>query len=263
MPATGSSDSPLARADERCHRLTLLLQIATAVAAHVAPVAAAESCVSAKSRPVQAIEAIRLVPRDFPAGLLPIVERAMSFWNDAGCNGDAGFPRFRFASEEPHRIVNVRWVQGINAATEGSCGSFVGSEIVLYSHARDGRGRRERSCGTPPRLAETLAHELGHALGLDDQYGTRCAGYIMGQLVLDRSGAPLERRVRAEECAAADAAFLTLAERGGRAAEDLLAAADDAPPAGFTSRAGAAGSRPRSARIALGIPATESDGYRP
>jgi len=257
MSVIGRAAPPPDRPGEGGRLLSLVVRLVTALAASATASSAAESCVSAKVRPLQAIEAVRLVPRDFPAGLLPIVERAMSFWNHAGCNGDAGFPRFRFVTDEPHRVVYVRWVPGTSATAEGLCGTFAGDEIVLYSHARDGRGRPARSCGGPPRLAETLAHELGHVLGLDDQYATRCAGYIMNQLWLTRSGAPLERRVRPEECAAADTGFLTAAERGGRTAAEQLAAE------ALRLRAGAAGSRPRSARIALGIPATESDGYRP
>jgi hypothetical protein len=220
--------------------------------------------VQARQRPLQAIEAIQIVAHGFPAGLRPIVERAMGFWNSPSCNVDGGFPRFRLATDEPHRILHVRWIDRESPLVMGSCGAFTGNEIAIYSRARDPRDGAVRSCGSSARLAETLAHELGHALGLEDQYDPACAGHIMGQLVRTRAGEILERQVRARECAAVDGVFLTLAERGTWAGADQIASeSGSAPDGALTSRAGAAGFRPRSARIALGIPATESDGFRP
>jgi hypothetical protein len=242
----------------------LALLLAAGFAPAGAATGAADACVSMRERPLQAIEAIRVEVHGFPAGLLPAVERAMAFWNHTNCNSDSDFPRFRFATDEPHRVLHVRWVKGPSPIVEGSCGAFSGNEIVLYSHARVTRGGAVRTCGNSARVAETLAHELGHALGLKDQYGAECSGFIMGQLTRTRSGSILERRVRAQECAAADGVFLTLAERTARTVEDLLAGrSDPAPAAALTSPAAVAGSRPPAARIALGIPATESDGFRP
>lgn len=231
--------------------------------AGVGAAGAADSCVAARQRPAEAIDAIRVVPHGFPPGLRTVVARAMELWNAPSCNGGGGFPRFSLAAESAHRVLHVRWVRGVNPRVAGSCGSFAGNQISLYSHARDPRDGGLRPCGNAARLAETLAHELGHALGLADQYGAGCQGHIMGQLTRTATGAILARRVRPLECAAADAVFLTLAERGGWAAGDQLAAELGAPAPGFTSRVGAAGFPPRSARIALGTLATESDGYRP
>jgi hypothetical protein len=240
------------------------LLLVAAFAPATATADAADACVSARDRPLQAIEAIRVVAHGFPAGLLPAVERAMAFWNHTSCNSDFDFPRFRFATDEPHRVLHVRWVEGPSPTVEGSCGAFSGNEIALYSHARVTRGGAVRSCGNSARVAETLAHELGHALGLEDQYGGECSGFIMGQLTRTRSGAILERRVRAAECTAADGVFLTLAERTARTVADLVAGRFEPAPAGaLTSPAAAAGFRPPAARIALGIPATGSDEFRP
>ncbi len=243
--------------------------LAAALAALAAASAArgAEACVDARERPLQAIEAVRVIAHGFPPAVAPAVARAMAMWNAPECN-TGGFPLFRATTEEPHRVIHVRWVAGTSPRFEGSCGSFSGNQVLVYSHARDPRDGGIRTCGTVGRVAETLAHEMGHVLGLEDQYGPECDGYIMGQLVRTRAGAVRERRVRAAECAAADRWFLTLAERGGWSDADRLAAAPEAPAsaaAGAAVRppAGAAGSRPRSARTAPGIPATESDGFRP
>lgn len=239
--------------------------LAAALAALAAAPAArgAEVCVDARERPLQAIEAVRIVPHGFPPAVAPAVARAMAMWNAPECNS-GGFPLFRAQTDEPHRVIHVRWIEGTSPRVEGSCGNFSGSQIVLYSHARDPRDGGIRSCGTVGRVTETLAHELGHALGLEDQYDPECDGYIMSQLVRTRRGAVRERRVRPAECAAADRWFLTLAERGGWSGADRLA---DAPAAaagaGVRPQAGAAGFPPRSARTAPGIPATASDGFRP
>lgn len=242
-----------------------LRTITTALAALAATPAArgAEVCVDARERPLQAIEAVRVVADGFPPAVAPAVARAMAMWNAPECN-TGGFPLFRAQTDEPHRVLRVLWIEGTNPHVEGSCGNFSGNQVLVYSHARDPRDGGIRSCGTVARIAETLAHELGHALGLEDQYGPECDGYIMGQLVRTRGGAVRERRVRAAECAAADRWFLTLAERGGWSGADRLAAAPDAAAgAGVRPPAGAAGSPPRSARTAPGIPATGSDGFRP
>lgn len=227
------------------------------------PTHATAACVEARERPLQAIEAVRVVAHGFPRALAPAVERAMAMWNAPSCNS-GGFPFFRGDTEAPHRVLHVRWVRGTSPQVEGSCGSFLGNQIVLYSQARDPLGGAVRPCGNVEQVAQTLAHELGHALGLADQYDAECSGYIMGQLVRLRSGQLRERQVRPEECRAADRWFLTIAERGAWADADRLAGSPEATAAApVRSPAGAAGSPRRSARIALGIPATESDGYRP
>lgn len=176
---------------------------------------AVDACVSPRPAPPQSISAVRVVASGFSPALAHVVDAAMAAWNHPTCNARWGFPRFELSTELPHRVLQVRFVAGESADGPGRCGSFVGHEVVLYSHARDPRDGVLRSCGDAPHLIDTLIHELGHVLGLEDQYSPACAGHAMGQLVRTRGGELLRRQLRPAECAAADSRFLTLAEKRG------------------------------------------------
>ena len=165
----------------------------------------------------------------------------------------------------------MRWEPGFNAAEPRSCGSFVGSDIVLYGHAIDPRTHALGACGNADRVTETLAHEIGHALGLLDRYESECYGSIMSQLVWMGGNAILPRSVRAFECDAADLAFDTPAERRRLSRRPVLLAS---APLAETGESAAARSlltlteaapprNPKSARAAPGSHGTESDGFRP
>jgi len=253
-------------------RRVLFLALAGALATASAQAQEPAACVSLSARPIQAIGAIHLVVDGDPVWLGELAARAASMWNDHGCNGSDRFPRVQLERpSQPHRRIRVRWESGFNAAEPRSCGSFVGSDIVLYGRAIDPRTRTLGGCGNADRVTETLAHEIGHALGLRDRYESECYGSIMSQLVWMGENAILPRSVRAFECDAADLAFDTPSERRrlsrrpvllasapsaetgeGAAAKSLLTLPEVAPPL-----------HPRSARTAPGSPARGSDVYRP
>jgi len=239
----------------------------TGVRAQEAPV-----CVALTARPIQAIGAIHLVVDDDPVWLEELALRAAAMWNDAGCNGDRRFPRIDLERpREAHRKIRVRWEPGFNPAEPRSCGSFVGAEIVLYGRTIDPRTRVLGGCGSPDRIVETLAHELGHAFGLRDRYDAACYGWIMSQLVWLGENAILPRAVQSNECDAADLAFDTPSERRRLSRRPVLLAAElsvDAEEGAaakslLTLPESAAPLPPRSARTAPGTRAKGSGGYRP
>jgi hypothetical protein len=242
---------------------------AIAAAFAAAPGVAAEGapwrCASTRGRPPQALEAVRVVPVGLPPAAAWALERATSLWNDASCNAAGAFPVFVTATELPHRVLQVVWHAGAHPGRRGVCGSFAGTRIDLWAATVDAQGVAG-SCGGPERLAETLAHELGHVLGLEDRYEPECSGAIMSQLTRLSSGELLARAVRAEECAAADSVFATEAERrleeaGWRVAEVLAESAGAAP---LRPRSPAAPPDPRrSVRTAPGSRATGSAAFRP
>jgi len=156
-------------------------------------------CSAAKSGALLA-EAIGLeADASLPAGVL---DAAVASWR--GCpNAGTGFPEFA-AAARGRSVVRVRYVA--SNSQEGRCGYFAGAEIVLFASARDRYGRAV-PCGS---LATNLAHELGHVLGLSDAPATAaCRQYVMSG---DDSRPGRERRVQPEECAAADARWLTPVE---------------------------------------------------
>lgn len=134
------------------------------------------------------------VPREW-------VEEAIGYWRSCPDYG-RDFPALE--PERPgSRTLTIRYETGHG---DRRCGSFDGSTITLYAVARD-QANRPVSCGALP---ETLAHELGHALGLKDAPGRKsCASHVMAWL---RADARRPRSVTPEECRAVGRKWLTPAE---------------------------------------------------
>jgi hypothetical protein len=109
---------------------------------------------------------------------------------------------------------DVALVGGVSTSISGGCGELraivnastgqvIGGTIALFDVTRSGH-----DC--EPIRSETIAHELGHALGLDDLSAENCNGHIMGPPLIGGS-----RAVQADECAAVDGLWLTPAELPG------------------------------------------------
>jgi hypothetical protein len=240
-----------------------------------APLAAADRtaspwrCASTAGAPPQALEAVRVVPVGLPPPAAWALDRARSLWNDAACNSALDFPLFVAETELPHRVLEVVWHAVPHPGRRSVCGSFAGRRIDLWASTLDAQGVA-RSCGGPERLAETLAHELGHVLGLEDRYEPECAGAIMSQMLRLPSGELLRRAVRREECAAADTVFATDAERRREQESWTFAALQMGAPSGAADSGGlrppspaAPPALPRSARTAPGSRARASAAFRP
>lgn len=195
-----------------CSKLSWWLAFA---AAPVLGDAAPELCAVARAERVDALSTIGLRAVELPARLGGIVERAAALWNEAPC---AAPERPRFLVGEGDRTLEVRWIEGVAASGADVCAAFSGRVIRLFSFARDRAGVLRR-CAGGERLAETLAHELGHALGLYDQRSAACGDRMMGQLALRADGSLAPRRIHADECLAVAARFLTDAERLASASE--------------------------------------------
>lgn len=170
------------------------------------------SCVSSRSNPLETYESVQLIPRNFPSGSTA-VSTAAAMWNRTDCNdgGDA-FQWFQLTSGAT-RTIRVTYVDGAST-TNNICGSFGGNEIAVFTRFRDGASGAEYPC--PPGdsgLAATIAHELGHVLGLNDVSSTSCSSFIMSQIRYDSaSGTYNARSVQPDECARADAINKTPAE---------------------------------------------------
>jgi hypothetical protein len=190
-------------------RWTHALLLAAAIAAPAAAIDAAP-CVIGRIAPPGGLSRIALEAVGFPRDLRDVPRMAAEMWNAGHCNAGR-FPRFTLDGEGDRRL-RVRWIEGVSPEP-GVCGRFARDEIELYAATLTPARRKPLRCGDRQRVAETLAHELGHALGLLDVRGPACAGRIMDQLRLRTDGTLAPRAVHAEECAVADRRFHTLAER--------------------------------------------------
>jgi hypothetical protein len=137
--------------------------------------------------------------RGVPPGL---VSDAIALWR--GCaNYDSGFPRL-LDGERGTRTLTIVVHHG--HLGDGRCGSFVGRAIDLYQAMRGDDGRIH-PCGS---LAQNLAHEIGHAMGLEDAPDERsCDSHIMSSI---RASNARGRRVQLAECQVAGQRWVTMAE---------------------------------------------------
>ncbi len=152
----------------------------------------------------------------FPPTMSGAVASAAGDWNDPSCNerGDS-FPEFEIGGECLLQI-SVVWNQGVNPRNEFSPGNFSGSTINVYSQTRNPVNGSLISAGSATVVRDTVAHELGHTLGLKDRFSSSCQGFAMAQLGVRQTSPPTfqDRSVRGAECQKAAATNLTPAERG-------------------------------------------------
>jgi hypothetical protein len=130
-----------------------------------------------------------------------------------GC-GSTGIPQLQANSSSCTFTFDVVHISGVSTSSTGGCGEFRpsfnnshnpptinGGTIVVWDVTRFGN-----DCEV--YRSETIAHELGHGLGLGD---SSCVGYMMGPPQLGGGG----RSVQSDECQQVDSLWTTPAESGG------------------------------------------------
>jgi hypothetical protein len=119
-----------------------------------------------------------------------LIAQALTLWQACANYGDS-FPVFRHGGSGSRTVrVGRQLYKGVGL----TCGTFNGSTIQLFDLYVDRAGELH-PCGS---LAQNLAHELGHALGLEDAPDEPlCAGSIMSPLTHSNQAS---RRVSVAEC---------------------------------------------------------------
>ncbi len=164
----------------------------------------------------------RLVPQGIHGGLLDRFLDGMASWNNGGCNiGGTSFPIFDLVPPPPgtsFRDVTVTLHPGFNPMNQNSCAFYSPSrrKIFLYSKseipATPGVPGRVVSC-IDSTFADTVAHELGHTIGLGHPSANR-TGYAMQNRQYD-NGVYSPRAVKSAECKRAREINKTVSENGG------------------------------------------------
>lgn len=139
------------------------------------------------------------------------VTSAIGMWETCATY-ESGFPAF-VIGQQGDITINIAFASGRNPDQHAGCGGFVpsngsggvvtGGTITIYE--QPGAAAAFNSCSST--YVETIAHELGHVLGLSE---SGCSGYIM----TGNTGSP-GRAVYGAECGAAALRWTTPAELGG------------------------------------------------
>ncbi|HYH05491.1 MAG TPA: hypothetical protein VEK11_00390 [Thermoanaerobaculia bacterium] len=95
-------------------------------------------------------------------------------------------------------------------SSNSGCGLYQGGAdgsglITLYQYGYDAYAGKIVPCAD--NMVDTLTHELGHALGLDNVLGSECYGHIMGPRM------PWTREILADDCQAIDELWTTTTEQ--------------------------------------------------
>ena len=138
------------------------------------------------------------------------INQGMAAWNDPACNRDGrDFPEFTTATPTEANLT-LHYNSGIGDA----CGVTDNNTntITIYNRRRIGTAvvkcpGHDTSKPIGHRhhlLADTVAHELGHYLGLMEAPSSGCPSFIMSPAVLTSNGWSNARTVTSAECTAAD-----------------------------------------------------------
>jgi hypothetical protein len=170
---------------------------------------------------------VRLVlnnPDGMPAAVQQGISGAIAAWNATACNDGDDFPVLSTAGAADETI-QVFFDPGISQARDDNNNSVCGqidhggmtdgsnATITLFGTIRLASGDSHDCYTNSDIAADSVAHELGHYLGLDD---SGCSGYIMsnrlGSVVNGQFTWDTSRQVQSAECALADSTNMTNAE---------------------------------------------------
>ncbi|MEM7351268.1 MAG: hypothetical protein AAF657_10710 [Acidobacteriota bacterium] len=138
-----------------------------------------------------------------PAG---VIEKAVDYWAACETYGK-GFPPFVTTPLDERSTAPRLEVTLVRYSQSERCATFHGRTITLYAFARHRTGK-PILCGS---LAQNLAHELGHFLGL--KHAAKAADCKLDIMSTVKQVNSRRRRVTEGECRAVDSRWLAADER--------------------------------------------------
>jgi hypothetical protein len=147
------------------------------------------------------------------------IQHAADRWNDI-CDGGEAMPSLNVGGCNGSAIpIEVVYEAGISTNSRRTCGVFLGTTsggavtggtmtIFQFGQYLSGpEAGKLYACDV--QASDTIAHELGHVLGLDDATSSACYGHIMGSRMVD------DREIAADDCAEVNQLWNTPAEQQG------------------------------------------------
>lgn len=190
----------------------------------VSATAFGQSCVRDIGMPITTGSSMGFVASGFPSAVGDVTGGAVGLWQGS-CGGvtNAYAAPSLLTGWPAERTVTVQYVD--NSPWADTCGysdpSF--NLIEIYGATYNFEHDRVVSCGTPDILMQTLAHEIGHLLGLDDVSPLTCPSYIMAGLrgYFNPAGDLVSygtRSIQQDECREVDYMNITPYETGSTGA---------------------------------------------
>jgi hypothetical protein len=140
-----------------------------------------------------------------------VLQGAVDRWN-SDCNGGDRMPYLSVGGCTSDDIrINVVYHRGASTNSSKSCGNMELRSGVMTSgtmHLYEFEVVNGQNQPCAPRAVDIVAHELGHALGLEDVGDESCRGHIMGK----PPGGGASRTIYSDDCAQANANWDTRTE---------------------------------------------------
>jgi hypothetical protein len=212
--------------------------LALAVLSFVPVINPASACTSSNGRsaPYATVRLVLNNPSGMPAAVQQGITGGIAAWNSSSCNDGDDYPAF-FTSGTADVAIQVFFDPNISQVRDqnnntlcasinhGGVNDGSNATITLHGSIRLADGRTFECYPNSSIAADSVAHELGHYLGLAD---SGCSDHIMaertGTVTNGQMTWSTSRQVQAAECTFADSANSTTLEQNNETSDPFCEA---------------------------------------